>query len=70
MKVPKYIKDAIIRTAKANYVANKNDKIVLDWIQNKNIYEEVIDSYIDCCEYGVNVPEAFINILEGLEDKQ
>ena len=70
MKVPLYIKEAAIKTAKANYVANKYGNIIIDWLQDKNIYEEVIDTYIDCCEYGNNVPEILIKRLEELEVKQ
>lgn len=72
MKVPKYIKKAIIATAKSNYVAYKNSEIVRDWLEKNKLDIEnsgryMIDSFIDCCEYGNNNPEEFINELEELD---
>ncbi|RFB28719.1 hypothetical protein [Brevibacillus sp. VP] len=65
MKVPKYIREAIIKNAKANEVAMQTDRIVRDWLEKKKIYNDsVIDMYIDNCDIG-NDPDGFIKFLES-----
>ncbi|PPB12886.1 hypothetical protein [Brevibacillus laterosporus] len=65
MKVPKYIREAIIKNAKANEVAMQTDRIIRDWLGKKKIYNEsVIDMYIDSCNIG-NDPDGFIKLLES-----
>ncbi|MED1665713.1 hypothetical protein [Brevibacillus laterosporus] len=64
MKVPKYIREAIIKNAKANEVANQTDRIIRDWlVKNKILNDHVIDIYLDNCD-NTNVPENFIELLE------
>ncbi|MFC8685945.1 hypothetical protein [Brevibacillus porteri] len=64
MKVPKYIKDAIVRNAKANQIVNETDQIIREWfIKNKVNNDSVIDFYIDSCD-TMNQPEDFIEFLE------
>lgn len=67
MKVPGYIKEAIRKTAKANYVAFKNSETVRNWFERYNLEDSIINEiFIDCCEYGNNIPEEFIKQLENL----
>ena len=73
MRVPMYIQNAIIRTAAYNAEAFKNSEIVRKWLEEKGLDQEnsgryMIDSFIDCCEYGNNNPEEFIRDLEKLEE--
>ncbi|ATF13614.1 hypothetical protein A616_16995 [Brevibacillus brevis X23] len=64
MKVPKYIKDAIVRNAKANRIANETDRLIREWfIKNKVNNDSVIDFYLDSCDTE-NQPEEFIEFLE------
>lgn len=66
MKVPGYIKIAVTKTAKANYVAYKNSEKVRDWLEKHNLEDSYLNGiFIDCCEYGNNIPE---NFIKGLED--
>lgn len=75
MKVPKYIKKAIIKTGEANAIAFKNSEIVRNWLEKNNLTEDTAkspvmnmeDNFIDCCEYGNNNTSEFIEILENLK---
>lgn len=67
MKIPKYIEKAIRDTAKASAIAYKNSEIVRNWLENHPKYEELNDTFIDCCEYGNNIPEVFIERLKEVE---
>ncbi|MFB0831492.1 hypothetical protein ACEU2D_18050 [Brevibacillus laterosporus] len=42
MKVPKYIREAIIKNAKANEVAGQADAIIRDWLEKKNISNDSV----------------------------
>ena len=75
MKVPNYIKDAITKTAKHNAIACRNSEIVRKWLHKYGLDIEstgyyMIDSFIDCCEYGNNNANEFIKELEALDDKE
>ncbi len=66
MKVPKYIKEAVEKTAKANFIAYKNSEIVRNWLEKYNLEESYLNEvFIDCCEYGTNNPQDFIEELEN-----
>lgn len=73
MKVPKHIKEAIKKCAHHNNIANKNEKIVREWLdKNKlseetceNIQHDMTDSFIDSCIYKDN-SNYFIEKLESL----
>jgi hypothetical protein len=64
VKVPKYIKEAIIKNTQASQIANETDRVIREWfLKNKINNDSVIDAYIDSCNYG-NQPEDFIEFLE------
>lgn len=75
MKVPKHIKEAIMKCADFNSKANKYEKEVHNWLEENELTEETAldairnmdDSFIDCCQVGY-CPEHFIKQLEELED--
>lgn len=65
MKIPQYIKNAIIKSAKHSEIANKLNEKIRDWMLDKNIYNDInIDCLIDSTETS-NTPMAFINYLEN-----
>lgn len=68
MKIPVYIQNAIIRTARYNAEAFKNSEIVRKWLENTKLDEIdksiLNESFIDCCEYGNNIPEEFMEELK------
>ena len=79
MKVPKYIKDAIRKTAYHSRIAHNNDAIVRDWLEKNKIIDSssndltfgefCIDGYIDSCNYGLSNGNDVIEELEALEKK-
>lgn len=79
MKVPKYIKEAIRKTAYHSSVAHNNDAIVRDWLEKNKIIDSdsndltfgefSIDGYIDSCNYGLTTGDDVIEELEALEMK-
>lgn len=74
MKIPNYIKYAIIRCADLNSKAKKYENQILKWMTKNNLTETTYkdlnnlmdDSFIDNCII-TNNPASFINILEELE---
>lgn len=70
MKVPKYIQDSIIKSAKYRAIANEHNEIVREWLENKGIYNNlgVEDCLIDSLEIG-NSPKTLINFIENEEWK-
>lgn len=75
MKIPRYIKEAIIKARKHYALANKNNSIVRDWLVENNLIDENkgngkngfdLDSYIDIIEFGQGEAEEIINGLESL----
>lgn len=68
MKVPKYIKDSIIKSGKHNAIAVEENNKVRDWLDKQGYGENycIIDQLIDSIEMSNN-PSGFIKFLE--EDK-
>lgn len=78
MKIPKYIKEAILKASKHFEIAHKNNNIVRDWLVENNLIDENkgdgdngfdLDAYIDLVEYGINGGQTIINDLERLGNK-
>lgn len=73
MKIPKRIKEAILKYAKYSYKANICEKEIHEWLEKNKLTEETAedvnknmdDRFIDCCIMGYN-PQGFIEILEEL----
>lgn len=73
MKVPKYVKEAIKKCGYYHNIANKNEKIVRNWLDKNKLSEEtcediqrdMTDSFIDSCIYN-DRSEKFIERLENL----
>lgn len=65
MKVPKYIKDSIIKSAKHNAIANKENQKVRDWLESQGLEDNdiIIDYLIDSIEFS-NEPYGLIKFLE------
>lgn len=72
MELPKYIKEAIEKTAIYQMRATQNNKIVRDWLEKKGFSEmeeggrddgSVIDQLVDCLEREC-LPLEFIAYLE------
>jgi hypothetical protein len=68
MKVPKYIKDSIIKSAKHNAIAKEHNEKVRQWLEDNGIYEETEDYLIDSIEMN-NFPNSLINLIEKDEYK-
>ena len=58
MKVPEYVKQAIIKASKYFVLAHKNNDIVRNWLDNN-----------DLVEYGIGGGQTIIKQLEELEVK-
>lgn len=75
MKVPKYIKEAILKAGKYFALAHKYNNIARDWLVENNLIDENkgdgdngfdLDEYIDLVEYGGG-GQTIIENLENLE---
>lgn len=78
MKIPKYIKEAILKASKHFEIAHKNNNIVRDWLVENNLINEDkgngnngfnLDDYIDLVEYGSGGGKTIIDDLERLGNK-
>lgn len=73
MKVPKYIKEAIVKSAKYNEKANSEERIIYKWLEKNKLTEDTCDCpihsmedyFIDCCQL-TNRPSEFISNLEDI----
>lgn len=65
MKVPKYIKDSIVRSAKHRAIADDENQKIRDWLDEQGFEDNdrVIECLIDCIEVA-NVPYELIKFLE------
>ncbi|GAA0763790.1 hypothetical protein SDC9_91847 [bioreactor metagenome] len=65
MKVPKYIKDSIIKSGKHRAIADNENEKVRDWLDNQGLGDNdmVINYLIDSIEVG-NDPYGLIKFLE------
>lgn len=74
MKVPKKIKEAILKCSKYNAKAAMYENIVRDWLDENNLSDEtyidieknMTDNFIDTCTYMNDNGEEFIKELEKL----
>lgn len=75
MKVPKYVKEAILKAGKYFALAHKYNNIARDWLANNDLIDEDrgngkngfdLDAYIDLVEYGGG-GQTIIEDLEKLE---
>ena len=78
MKVPKYIKQSIIKCANYNEKSNIEERKIYKWLtKNKltedtcgdNLLHSMDDPFIDWCQLS-NFPERFIEKLENLEKEE
>lgn len=71
MNIPKYIRDAINKNAFHAKEANKNNKIIREWLEKKGAsvdgeHEIVLDMLIDGVEWEGDA-DFFINYLENYD---
>lgn len=64
MKIPSYVKKAILRTSRANKIAHRNGEIVRHWLDRNNLTDDLLDMFIDYCEYSNDAGITFIQELE------
>lgn len=69
MKVPKYIKDKLLRRARCASQFTDLDCDIADWLDKNNIE---VEEYDICggCEAYVNPYESIKRILQAIEDKE
>jgi len=65
MKLPIYIKKAIVKAAKHNIIATKNNNLVRDWLKENAFEDFNIDYLIDSLEHGADQSEQLIKYLES-----
>jgi len=65
MKLPKTIKDAIIKSGKHNQIAISNNRIVREWLMENAGDMCWEDSLIDALELGNNGSEELIIFLQN-----
>lgn len=66
MKLPNYIKEAIIKSAKHEVIATKNNNLVRDWLtQNAPSELDWEDYLIDTLEQGREGSKEFIEFIES-----
>ena len=74
MKVPKYIKNAILRCSYYNSKAKKYELQIYNWLDKNKLSDDtcddydmsVSDSFIDLCLYGEDNGNLFIDLLERI----
>lgn len=76
LEVPKYIKQAVEKNASYAIKADRNNKLIRDWLEKQGVtvgeganasdHEIIIDMLIDCVEQSHNADE-FISFLENYE---
>lgn len=71
MKVPKYIKNAILKCSYYNSKAKKYELQIYNWLDKNKLSDDtgmsVTDSFIDWCLYGEDNGDLFIDLLERIK---
>ena len=67
MNCPEYIKDALMRRARAAYVLLETDRQVAEWLKNHHIEVEA-DDIRGGCESYFNPNESMYRILRAIQE--
>lgn len=67
MNCPDYIKDALVRRARAAYVLLETDQQVVEWLKKHHIQVEA-DDVCGGCESHFNPNESMYRILKAIEE--
>lgn len=67
MNCPKYIKDALVRRAKAAYILLETDREVAEWLKKHHIKVEA-DDIRGGCESYFNPNESMYRILKAIQE--